>query len=885
MRLAFAATIAVALGYQLDRPLRIRLGTGFLDARVARGLYGAEEDFRWTGEQGAIVVPEPGPRRRARVEVDLQAWRPRGEKAPQVWVEAGGARVLARPITEPQTVSLETTTSGLWSSDLDVRVRSEVFTPGGGDDRPLGVRVRELRLLPLHPGWGLRGVPLRPLVLTALLVPLLFTFLARTGAPSRAAFALGLASAVLAGIGFALARAHAAAAVLPVLVAMAALEAVPRFAPGPCRVLGQAVTEAGRAFTSGMRSLWSWPALVVAVGASLAVVGAYLTQPLLVIDPTSRAGAAVLLGLGSQGGDDTQRFRHLRRGSAVDLRDFGSGPSWRVRASLDASRALPRPLALLRVGAQEATSDAAPPWTTVELAAASPAGLHSGLVLEFPAAALPIDLRLLRIEVDRGKSLPSPYALICVLGAAFLLAGAMAIAGAGPPAVWSTAAVTTGVLVLAVRVEPLATVPFLPAAFGIAGAAALFSALSLGVARLARGRGTSLIPPHAALAAAALGFAAFWATTAYPLYRGGHFVFHSSIAEEIWHGRFLLFYLPYPGSVLSHQAQWTNLIVPHPCLYQTLVSPLAAFPREWFYFLEKGVLAFLLAGNVLVTSLLALRVGGERSAIFAAALAASIPASYQLLGLGHLMTILGVWAFALAFAYLALRFDALPERRTLFGAAALLTLCFLSYFAGLLFALVVLGSAAAGLRRTHPGPVRALLVASALAAVAAFALYYVHWTWPFLSQSVPRFVSRATAQGATRDTVAVTIPLFRRLVRITEQLQYTFGTSLVPILGLLGLGLAHGRAARTLLVAWGGDPRPLHGVRPVLQFPAQAPLLHDRAGSGRCGSPARDPGRANPGRTRLVGGRGGRGRAPGCAAGLRSGYGSDTLVSALPGGC
>jgi hypothetical protein len=440
----------------------------------------------------------------------------------------------------------------------------------------------------------------------------------------------------------------------------------------------------------------------------------------------------------------------------------------------------------------------------VDLAAASPAGLHSGLVVEFPAAALPIDLRLIRLEVDRGKSLPSPYALICVLGAAFLLAGAVAIAGAGPAAVWATAAQTTALLALALRVQPLATVPFLPAALGIAGATAVFSALSVGVARLARRRGTTLVPPPAAMAAAALGFAAFWATTAYPLYRGGHFVFHSSIAEEIWHGRFLLFYLPYPGSVLSHQAQWTNLIVPHPCLYQTLVSPLAALPREAFYFLEKGVLALLLAGNVLVTSLLALRVGGERSGIFAAALAASIPASYQLLGLGHLMTILGTCAFALAFAYLALAFDALPERRTLFGAAALLTLCFLSYFAGLLFALLVLGSVTAWLGRTHPGSVRALVLASALAAVAAFALYYIHWTWPFLSQSVPRYLSRAAAQGAAGDTVAVTIPLFRRVVRVTEQLQYTFGTSLVPILGLLGLGLARGRAARTFLVAWGG---------------------------------------------------------------------------------
>ena len=380
----------------------------------------------------------------------------------------------------------------------------------------------------------------------------------------------------------------------------------------------------------------------------------------------------------------------------------------------------------------------------------------------------------------------------------------MAIAGAGPLAVWSTAALTTVVLALALVVLPLATVPFLPAALGIAGAAALFSALAAGVARLARGRGVSLVPPPAALAAASLGFATFWATTAYPLYRGGHFVFHSSIAEEIWRGRFLLFYLPYPGSVLTRQPQWANVIVPHPCLYHTLVSPLAALPHDWFYFLEKGVLALLLAGNVLMTSLLALRAGGERGAAFAAVLAAAIPASYQLLGLGHLMTILGAWAFALAFGHLALRFDALPQRRTLVTAAALLAFSFLSYFAGLLFALVVLAVAAATLGRSQPRAVRALIVAAALAAAAAFALYYVHWTGPFLSQTVPRLLARASGSAGAYEAAPTALPLVRRLARVPEQLEYTFGSPLVPLLGLLGLGLVRGKATRTLLLAWGG---------------------------------------------------------------------------------
>src|SRR4029079_14416993 len=100
--------------------------------------------------------------------------------------------------------------------------------------------------------------------------------------------------------------------------------------------------------------------------------------------------------------------------------------------------------------------------------------------------------------------------------------------------------------------------------------------------------------PPAALAAAALGFLAWLAAPLTPLYRGGHFVFHSSIAQEIWQGRLLLYALPYPGSMLSQQAQWGNVIVPHPALYHTLAAPLAALPHAAFFVAEKVLLALLL---------------------------------------------------------------------------------------------------------------------------------------------------------------------------------------------------------------------------------------------------------------------------------------------------
>src|SRR5262249_15142150 len=158
-------------------------------------------------------------------------------------------------------------------------------------------------------------------------------------------------------------------------------------------------------------------------------------------------------------------------------------------------------------------------------------------------------------------------------------------------------------------------------------------------AAIARRAGRSVAAP--VLAAAVVGFTGWLCATSFPLYRGGHFVFHSSISEEIWKGRFLIYYLPFPGSMLSQQAQWGNIVVPHPCLEQTLLAPLAALPQPWFHQAEKVVLALWLAGLVLVAAALAERVAGSRAAAWAAAVTACLVPSYQLLGLGHLMTILG----------------------------------------------------------------------------------------------------------------------------------------------------------------------------------------------------------------------------------------------------
>jgi hypothetical protein len=178
---------------------------------------------------------------------------------------------------------------------------------------------------------------------------------------------------------------------------------------------------------------------------------------------------------------------------------------------------------------------------------------------------------------------------------------------------------------------------------------------------------------------------------------------------------------------------------------------------------------------------------------------ASMPASFQLLGLGHLMTILGCWAMTMAVAYLALNWDRLGERPRWWRAVLLLALCYLAYFAGLLFMLMVIAIAAIALVRSQPAFVRALLAAGVMAAALAFAAYYVNWTWPFLSESVPQLLG---GSGAQSSSSANAVALRARMVLEPGKLAYTFGSILVPVLGIAGLVVARRGVERVLLLAW-----------------------------------------------------------------------------------
>ena len=383
-----------------------------------------------------------------------------------------------------------------------------------------------------------------------------------------------------------------------------------------------------------------------------------------------------------------------------------------------------------------------------------------------------------------------------VIGAALLVGVGLGAVGLSPSASFAAGAAILAAEAMALALDPVVTIPFAATFCAIAALGSALAAGLAGVATVRRERGHAVVTPPAALAAAAVGFVCFFTTSAFPLYRGGHFGFHTQIAEQIWQGRFLLYYLPYPGSMLSRQAQWGDIIVPHPALFHTLVAPLAALPDAWFALAVKLVLAMWLAGMVLVAAVLATAAGGPSAGAWTGVLAAGLVPFYQLLGLGHLMTILGCFAMAAAMGCLILRFARLQQPWTWVTAVALLSFCFLAYTAGLLFAAFAIAAALPLVARREPSTARALGAAGLAAAAVAFLLYYMQWTWPFLSQSVPRILhgSGAPEGGGT--------PVLRRLLVLPHKLNYSYGSALIPVLGLAGLARARALPGWPLLGAW-----------------------------------------------------------------------------------
>ena len=601
-----------------------------------------------------------------------------------------------------------------------------------------------------------------------------------------------MAAALLLGLGLVVARLwtvrlvpFAVAAEIATILALIAL-------PRPVRLVAAVIGEASGRLARALGALRPAPVLSIAILAAAGALAAYRLRPVVEIPLGGGRETAFEEGLGSFDARDGVRFRHLPARASLDLRDLGGGGSWRV----DVTAALGGPsrsVPLLDLGRGPVAATLGPQWSTHEATAAAPLGWRGGLRLDFPASRRD-DIWLHEVRIDRGRVWPPARAVVAIALTSLLMAVALLAGGVAVATAWASAVVVVILESLALLLDPVAAIPELPRLVAIASLGAAVTSVAAAIAGRAE---RSLLPP-AAIAAGGVGFMAWLATSTAPLYRGGHFVFHSSIAEEIWKGRFLLYYLPYPGSMLSQQAQWGNVIVPHPCLYHTLVAPLAALPRPALFAAEKVFLALLLASMVWATAALAARIGPPAAAVPAAVLMAAMPAAYQLLGLGHLMTILGCWAMTLAMTYLVLRIESLGQRGPWWRAVLLLTLCFLAYTAGLLFTGMVIAATALLLARSRPEIARPLVGAAFAAGLLAFALYYVHWTWPFLSESVPRLF---TGAGAQPDSSAGALPM--RLGALPHKLAYTFGSALLPLVGLSGLLLVRRGPERVLMLAWG----------------------------------------------------------------------------------
>lgn len=791
--LALAAAAAVTLAYQVQIPVEVPAASP-LSTLAFDGFYPGEGGYRWSRGRGRIVFPDPGPGVGARVEVHLAGWRPRGHEPPRVVLEVAGVRAEARPSRQGQTVTLPVVTAGAWRSDLTLLLESETFRPGPQDPRPLGVRVQSARFVPDGPILWPRRPPLGAPILAALTLVLVAGALLRLGLPPYRVRGLGIALVAGLGLGYALARPYAAWSSLPLLAVAVFVAAVAGLRPAAVRAAVAAAGASARAWLRAARPILGGRGLALMLAGVAAVAVAHRAQPVIDVDVGSGREAALARNLGPFDAAEGATFRQAMRGAALDLRDFGSG-DWNVAVTA-ATAAEPRPLILARAGGADASVVLGEAWTTTALSARARWGWRAGHVLTFPEGSDTADLRIDRVRIQRGGSWPAGRTVALVLGAALLVGIAAGTAGLASTASLVTAAVVLSAQALALGLDPMMTIPFAPTFCAIAAVGSALAAVLAGAAAVARERGRAVVPPPAALAAAAVGFVAFFTTTAFPLYRGGHFGFHSQIAEQIRQGRFLLYYLPYPGSMLSRQAQWGDIIVPHPALFHTLVAPLSALGEPWFALAVKLVLALWLAGIVLVAATLATAAGGPSAGAWTAVLAAGLVPFYQLLGLGHLMTILGCFAMSAAMGYLILRLDRLRRPGTWAAAVGLLALCFLSYTAGLLFAAFAIAAALPFVWHADRGAARALAAAALAAAVVAFLLYYVNWTWPFLSQSVPRILhgSGAPEGGGT--------PVVKRLLALPHKLDYSFGSALVPVIGLAGLAGARTLRGWPLLAAW-----------------------------------------------------------------------------------
>src|SRR4029450_11533026 len=105
-QVVLAAAVAVAAGYQVQRPIEVSAGSPLL-SRCFRNFWGEEGGYRWSQAASTRVIPDPGPGLTARLELQVSGWRPRGEGTPYLNLTAGPAGLTARPAPGGETLSFD----------------------------------------------------------------------------------------------------------------------------------------------------------------------------------------------------------------------------------------------------------------------------------------------------------------------------------------------------------------------------------------------------------------------------------------------------------------------------------------------------------------------------------------------------------------------------------------------------------------------------------------------------------------------------------------------------------------------------------------------------------------------------------------------------------
>lgn len=793
LRICLVSLVATAAAFSFQTTVEIELSS-LVSSLVVENFHEPESDYRWSRARSAIRLPYVGSARRGTVEIDISSFRPRHMAPPRLVIsQSGSSGNLVRLGPRGRSTSrfeIETP-EGVWGPEPSIVLRSEVFSPGEWDRRALGVRVHSLRFVP-EQSFQLAPPPLRGWLFLSLACLAIFGLGIRWGLkpPSAEAVAVG---GILAGSGVMTAFRLAGWILLPTFTVVCATVLVfELLAP---RTLRESLTGLRRSLAHLARA-----GREVAAPASLALALVAALGTLAIHRMVERMELRV--GPGKEtwtvsrfaGPDrvDGVVFRVAQPGARVELPDHGSG-SWSIE--LEAALAGPSETVVLASTEQGSVSvNLNESWSTHRLQADASPGWTSGPTIEFPAASAEREIRLRRVRFTRRQSWPSFRLWLSVVAlclAATLLAN---VCGLRKISRIGVSAVVTTLVLAALAVEPILAPDLIKMMLGALVASVLLIATVRGFSEDAE----QTIWSAACLAVVGFGMLGWFLATLYPLYVGGHFEFHSNIASEIWQGRFWHYYLPRPGSMLSRQPQWGDVIVPHSCLYHTIVSPFASLPAFWFASVEKLFLAGLLAGTALVAARTARHlsdVSESRADVFTASFAVVFPITYQLLGLGHLMTLFGAFAGALALGLLAERVERLGERRTWWWAVAAFTFCFVSYTASLLFGLCVLCAlfVVSIVKGRDPRPT-ALLVA--VASGLSLILYYGNWVWPFVSESIPALAGGET--GGAKDA----FEWWHRVADVPRKMSYSFGSVWIPIFGTLGVILTRRSRGKEVLVAW-----------------------------------------------------------------------------------